>query len=211
MTALTLKSQRARRRVDEPDNPWTAPTRQGALTPVEASLAQPALELAPQPGVTRPATGLRLPWTTLSADQLAAPLFVVSAHGGAGGSTIAMLSPGWQAVGPSWPIAPDGEPPVPAILCARTSYQGLRAAQAALTDWASGSVPVRLEGLVLAAHAPGRLPKQLHPLRELVRGAAAGRVWEIGWQPQWQLADPVMPRDRVVRDLFDQLTNRTED
>ena len=62
----------------------------------------------------------------------------------------------------------------------------VRAAQAALTDWASGSVPVRLEGLVLLAHAPGRLSKQLRPLRELVRGAAAGLVWEIGWQPQWQ-------------------------
>jgi hypothetical protein len=211
VTALTLKSQRARRRVDEPDNPWTATTDHATLTPVEDSPAQPEGELTPQPGVSRPAAELRLPWTTLPADQLATPLFVVSAHGGAGGSTIAMLSPGWLAVGPSWPIAPEGEPPVPAIVCARTSYQGLRAAQAALTDWASGSVPLRLEGLVLLAHAPGRLPKQLRPLRELVRGAAAGHVWEIGWQPQWQLAEPAMPRDRRLRDLFDQLTNRTED
>ena len=127
-------------------------------------------------------------------------VWLTSAHGGAGSSTLAELAVGWRAAGRAWPISPEPDRPARVLLCARTSYTGLRSAQAALTDWASGRVPVRLEGLVLLAAAPGRLPKQLRPLLELVRGAA-GRVWEIGWQSQWLIGPPAMTRDRGLREL----------
>lgn len=62
------------------------------------------------------------------------------------------------------------------MLVARTNARGLRAAQLAATEWASGDVPVHLEGLVLLADAPGRLPKALKQFVRLVAGGGATRV-----------------------------------
>jgi hypothetical protein len=43
---------------------------------------------------------------------------------------------------------------------------------------------------VLIADAPGRLPKELRALAELVASAAPGRSWQLPWQPDWRLAPP---------------------
>lgn len=192
-------------------NPWLAPPTAAAALDSADPIGPP---LSPQPGgVSPPPPPRRLAWRTLSDDELPVALWLVSAHGGAGCSTLAALSGGWRAAGCAWPIAPPTRP-ARALLCARTSHTGLRAAQAALTDWTSGRVPVRLEGIVLLASAPGRLPKQLRPLLELVRGAAPGRVWEIGWQPQWQIGPPTMPTDRQLKHLYDrfgQLTTQPQE
>jgi hypothetical protein len=182
------------------ENPWVTPA--NGRSPA-ASVARPeplAAAPAPQPGVLPPHPAQRLPWRELSREELLVAVWLTSAHGGAGSSTLAELTVGWRAAGSAWPISPEPDRPARVLLCARTSYTGLRSAQAALTDWTSGRVPVCLEGLVLLAAAPGRLPKQLRPLLELVR-AAAGRVWEIGWQPQWLIGPPAMTRDRGLREL----------
>jgi len=205
---MSVVRRRAEQRVEEV-NPWVArapsePANQpDSREPRDAVAPLPA----PLPGVTAPAPQRRLASRTLSLQELLVPGFIVSAHGGAGASTLAALSPGWQAAGQAWPVSPDPGRPVRVLLSARTSYTGLRAAQAALIDWTSGRVPVQLEGLALLACAPGRLPKQLRPLLELVRGGLPGRVWEIGWQPQWQLGEPTMPADRDLKDLFAALRN----
>src|SRR6059058_5877912 len=183
-----------------PENPWLTPPASApavATRPIEVSAPSPQR----QPGVLPPPPEQRLPWRELTRQELLVPVWLTSAHGGAGSSTLAELSVGWRAAGRAWPISPEAGRPARALVCARTSYTGLRAAQAALTDWASGRLPVQLEGLVLLAAAPGRTPKPLRPLLELVRGAA-GRVWEIGWQPQWLLGPPVLTGDRGLRDLF---------
>jgi hypothetical protein len=183
-----------------PENPWLTPQPPApavATRPIEVSAPSPQ----PQPGVVPPPPEQRLPCRELTRHELLVPVWLTSAHGGAGASTLAELSVGWRAAGRAWPISPEPDRPARTLVCARTSYTGLRAAQAALTDWASGRLPVQLEGLVLLAAAPGRTPKPLRPLLELVRGAA-GRVWEIGWQPQWLLGPPVLTGDRGLRDLF---------
>jgi hypothetical protein len=187
----------------QPDNPWLTPPASPSeppARPVEVSVDAPA----PQPGVLPPPPEQRLPLRELSRQELLVPLWLTAAHGGAGCSTLVELSVGWKEAGRAWPLSPQPDRPARVLLCARTSYTGLRAAQAALTDWASGRVPVKLEGLMLAAAAPGRLPRQLRPLLELVKGAA-GRVWEVGWQSQWLIAPPVMTADRGLRELFDEL------
>lgn len=185
----------------QPDNPWLTPP----PTPHEKPPARPvqvtADAPAPQPGVLPPPPEQRLPLRELSRQELLVPMWLTAAHGGAGCSTLAELSVGWRDAGRAWPLSPQPDRPARVLLCARTSYTGLRAAQAALTDWASGRVPVTLEGLVLAAAAPGRPPKQLRPLLELVKGAA-GRVWELGWQSQWLTGPPVMTADRGLRELI---------
>ena len=184
------------------ENPWVTPPPGLPRTPKPAPVEVTPGAWGPQPGVPPPPPEQRLGARELSREELLVPIWLTSAHGGAGSSTLAQLSVGWRAAGTAWPISPEPGRPARVLLCARTSYTGLRAAQAALTDWASGRVPVHLEGLVLLAAAPARTPKQLRPLHELVRGAA-GRVWEIGWQSQWLTGPPVITRDRGLRELFE--------
>lgn len=186
------------------ENPWITTWRppeqpERKPGPIEVTADSPT----PQPGVQPPPPEQRLPSRQLARKELLVPVWLTSAHGGAGSSTLADLSGlGWRAAGTAWPISPDPNRPARVLLCARTSYTGLRAAQVALTDWASGRVPVELEGVVLLAAAPGRLPKPLRPLLELVRGAA-GRVWEVGWQSPWLVGPAVMTGDRGLRELFE--------
>jgi hypothetical protein len=131
----------------------------------------------------------------------------VSAHGGAGESTLERLLPGSKAAGHAWPISPSRARPARVLLVARTNFSGLTAAQRALRDWASGAVPVQLDGLVLMADAPGRLPKELRALSQLVASAAPGRSWQLPWQPAWRLAPPSLDRaSHEAQDLIAHLT-----
>lgn len=61
------------------------------------------------------------------------------------------------------------------------------AAQHAATEWASGSLGegVHLEGLVLVPDAPGRLPKELRHLAQVV-GGGVPRVWMLPWVESWR-------------------------
>jgi hypothetical protein len=106
----------------------------------------------------------------------------VGCHGGAGVTTLA------TAIGQSaadarghWP-APQRPDLARTVLVARTHFHGLSTAQLVGRQWASGSVPEGTEvlGLVLVADAPGKLPRPLRDLAQLVSGGFP-RVWEIPW------------------------------
>ena len=123
----------------------------------------------------------------------AARVWWIGVHGGAGESTLEQLLEGSRAAGHAWPVPPPGthaaaRPSV--VLVARTHAHGLRAAQAAAREWASGDVPVRLLGLLLIADAPGRLPRALRDLSRLVAGGVPAS-WSIGWYEPWRLGTPV--------------------
>ena len=98
--------------------------------------------------------------------------------------------PGGFNAGRYWPVP---QPPgrVQVLLVARTHASGLRAAQAAARQWASGSfgAGVTLLGLIAVADAPGRLPRPLRDLLSLVSGGLP-RVWEMPWVEAWRLGDP---------------------
>jgi len=128
-----------------------------------------------------------------------AELWVVGAHGGSGESTLAGLVDSWLPAEHAWPDAPL---PAGCVVTARTSVAGLLAAQAALRQWAAGDTPVALAGLVLLADAPGRLPRPLRELADLVAGGAP-RCWSIPWIEQWRLGEPHLTRHvtRLIRDL----------
>lgn len=80
------------------------------------------------------------------------------------------------------------------VLVARTSHTGLAAAQTALAQWAAGDTPpVDLLGLVLSADAPGRIPRALRELTQLV-GGGAPRAWQLPWIEEWRTGEPVIPR-----------------
>ncbi|GAA1707606.1 hypothetical protein GCM10009745_64350 [Kribbella yunnanensis] len=175
-------------------NPWTRqqqPEPGPARGPAQTANLTPRGPSAPQHGVPAPAEDQRLPKFAIPA---ADTLWWVGAHGGAGESTMAQLLPGTRAANHRWPIPP---PPVPTpvILVARTNGSGLRAAQRAATEWASGVVQgVAVLGLVLIADASGRLPRVLDDFADIV-GGGVPRVWELPWIEEWRRGEAPTPEN----------------
>ena len=166
-------------------------------------MTTPTGPIGPQAGVAAPA-GPALPTRRL---DVVADVYVVGAHGGAGESTVAALNPAWWAeTGHGWPLVSTSPSPR-VLLVARTSASGLRAAQAAATQWAAGAAPpMTLLGLVLVADAPGRLPRALRELVRLVSGGVP-RTWMLPWNEPWRLGEEITVRGRrqpaavLVRDV----------
>ena len=186
------------------ENPWT---RQQSPTPgQQPSPPSPPPDLtprgpsAPQHGVPAPAEDQRLPKFAIPA---ADTLWWVGVHGGSGETTMSLLLPGTRAANHRWPIPP---PPVPTpvILVARTHGSGLRAAQRAAIEWASGVVQgVAVLGLVLIADAPGRLPRVLDDFADIV-GGGVPRVWDIPWIEEWRRGEAPTP-DNTPDEVFEVL------
>jgi hypothetical protein len=158
----------------------------------------------PLPFVAAPEQGLR---------TLRTPhnrwVWFVGAHGGCGESTLAELLPNAGAAEHRWPLPADGGVPA-VVLVARTSYTGLLAARAALTQWAAGDTPpVQLLGLVLSADAPGRDPKPLRDLADVVAGGTRDRtVWRLPWVEAWRIGERA---DRkITARLFSDLGRLTD-
>jgi hypothetical protein len=189
-------------------NPWTRQQQQTpASGPQEPSTAPPPQPdfsprgpSAPQHGVPPPAEDERLPKFAI---PVADTLWWVGVHGGAGETTMSLLLPGTRAANHRWPIPP---PPVPTpvILVARTHGSGLRAAQRAAIEWASGVVQgVAVLGLVLIADAPGRLPRVLDDFADIV-GGGVPRVWDIPWIEEWRRGEAPTP-DNTPDEVFEVL------
>lgn len=168
-----------------------------ALAPVRE--LQPQAESVPAPGVGLPRRSVDVPPATVA-------VWWVGTHGGAGESTLEQLLEGSRAMSHAWPQADDSSERPQVILVARTSARGLRSAQLAATEWASGTVLVQLLGLVLIADAPGRLPRPLRDFAQVVAGGVP-RVWRLPWVEQWRLGDPVCTdtAPRAVTEFLDEL------
>ena len=190
-------------------NPWLTP-----MTPTEPHPEPAAPRPAPPTttGPTHPQRGIPVPSRLLpiASRSTPAPLWILGVHGGAGETTIADLIPGAVAAGHAWPRLWDSSSRV--LMTARSNAAGLHAAQAAAQQWASGHVDqVELIGLVILADAPGRLPRPLKDLADLVAGGVP-RTWRIGWIDSWRRGEPAAldnaPRDvrHMVRDVI-ALTN----
>lgn len=178
-------------------NPWASPP----VMPVQSPAPErPVRARVWKPGAQVSMTG-GLP--IVSAQGQECPLWVVAAHGGAGATSWARLLGAGDA-GVGWPD-PSGF--TRAVVVARNSFVGLRAAQSAAIQWASGQVErVELAGLVLSADAPGRPVKELVELRKRIEGAFP-RVWLVSFQAAWrvQLAWEA-PTSREVRKVLKDLS-----
>ncbi|WP_203234023.1 DUF6668 family protein [Actinomyces sp. 565] len=185
-------------------NPWLAqkkpdPEPEAPVSDVTPALTGPA---APQEHVSAPEHG-RLPSCDRPGDVA---LWWVGAHGGAGESTLSALVPEWRGGGHCWPRPPDNER-ARVVLVSRSSAYGLQAAQSAATQWAAGAVPyVELLGLVIIADAPGRLPRPLRDLAQVV-GGGVPRAWQLPWVEAWRLGEPPEQTEspRAVRRLIKDL------
>lgn len=166
-----------------PENPWVrsspqaAPAPEIVQAPVEASV--PLGVTAPQDGVPVPDRADRLPQRQT---PHGATVWWLGVHGGAGESTLAALARGSRAADHAWPIPENRGSLSRVLLVARTHYAGLTAAQRAATEWASGVLgdAVRVEGLALVPDMPGRLPKELRHLAQVVAGGVP-HVWTLPW------------------------------
>ncbi|MBO0811665.1 MAG: hypothetical protein J2P23_06420, partial [Microlunatus sp.] len=128
-------------------NPWVS--RSPATAPATAATAawpRPTGPSSPQRGVPAPALHDQLPGAPQS---VAARLWIVGTHGGAGETALAALSPGWAATDHTWPLVRSAGA-APVLLVARSHLSGLQSAQAAARQWACGLVPyVDVIGLVV--------------------------------------------------------------
>lgn len=189
-----------------PSNPWVRPGPEDGK-PVaprisEVTAPAPLPRLQPQAGVDPPDT--LLPQFEIPANS-PTTLWWVAPHGGAGETTLAQLLPDSAAADHRWPITADAEGRPYVVLIARTHQSGLTAAQNAIREWASGSIPIELAGLVLVADAPGRLPKPLRAHADLVAGGVS-EVWRVPWIDAWRLGDITLDRaPGTVRKLINQL------
>jgi hypothetical protein len=107
-------------------------------------------------------------------------------HGGAGVTTLTNVIAGGMDSDRTWPVSRDGDSDV--VLVARTHEHGLRMAQAAARQWASGTLPagIRLLGLVLVPDSAGKRPRALRDLAGLISGGVP-RTWEVGWHEEFRL------------------------
>ncbi|MFC0456202.1 DUF6668 family protein [Arthrobacter liuii] len=192
--------------MSDSSNPWLSrPAAPGPSAPVSVESQVPPATgpLAPQAGVPAPDRVDQLP---IRDRQNEADLWWLGTHGGAGESSLATLVPEWPAAGHGWP-RPPGNALARVVLVARSNMRGLRAAQAAATQWAAKLVPhVEVLGLVIVADAPGRLPRPLRDFAQVV-GGGIPRTWTVPWIESWRLDEPLALSDapREVRRLIDDL------
>jgi hypothetical protein len=120
---------------------------------------------------------------------------------------VARLLPGARPAQHAWPAAGRELKTPRVLLVCRSHADGLRAAQRALTDWASPNAgfSVELLGLVVSADAPGPLPKPLRDFAALV-GGGAPRLWHLPWVPAWRMGQDPHEPPREVRSFIRTVT-----
>lgn len=172
-------------------NPWLSTPVEAPSTEAAAPPRRAARSLVPQApqaeGFTQVARGGLATWDSGPA-AANPPWWWVGCHGGAGVGTLDALLPGGGDGGRAWPLAADGGT-TRVVLVARANASGLRAAQLACRQWASGAVPsVVLLGLATVADAPGRPPKALSDLLTLVAGGFP-HVWSVPWMESLRVGE----------------------
>lgn len=137
----------------------------------------------PISNVTAPDITDRLPFIEVPETR---PVAVIGTHGGAGATALTACDTElFFDCGTAWPKT---ERHQACILVARTSARGLQSLQTALQQWAAAETPpVDLLGVVLIADAPGKLPKPLKELMQVVTGGAP-RTWQLPWDPAMRVS-----------------------
>lgn len=173
-------------------NRWVAFGAAPAADPAEAvgehPVPVPAGASRPQRSVPEPDRADRLPRRQVHGAR--PDWWWLGVHGGAGESSLELLDGGARAADHHWPLDPAGST---VVLVARSNVPGLRSAQLAATEWASGTLPgVRVAGLLVMADAPGRLPREIRDFARIV-GGGVPHLWHLPWLGSWRLGHPIAP------------------
>lgn len=119
------------------------------------------------------------------ADNWNPAVWLVSAHGGAGATTLAAMCDGFGDAGRAWPAA--DRHPWCVVVC-RENQHGLSSAQQVVLQAATGQAgSCRALGVITVADAPGKTPKQLTPALRVLKEIAP--VWRVGWVDQLRVTD----------------------
>ncbi|GAB2723013.1 DUF6668 family protein [Arthrobacter bambusae] len=165
-----------------------------ALTPTGAT--------RPQLSVPQPDHADRLPRWNVSG--ITPDYWWLGVHGGAGETSLARLDKRTRAAEHHWPLTASASV---VVLVARSNVSGLRAAQLAATEWASGTVPgIRVAGLAVLADAPGRLPREIREFARVV-GGGVPLLWHFPWIESWRFGHDVPPEElpKEARTVLDQV------
>lgn len=138
----------------------------------------------------------------------------LSAHGGAGVTTLTAAVTGSGDARRAWP-AGFGQSPYVVVVC-RAHLAGLARARDLACQHAAGLAPpeVVLLGLVVVADGPGAVPKPVRRMTTLVSGAFP-RLWWVDWVAQWRNTAPTpnsaLPPSvrRLTEDLSQLVAPRT--
>ncbi|WP_431837840.1 DUF6668 family protein [Cellulomonas sp. Y8] len=165
-----------------------------------------AAAAAPNPWTKRPeVTEPTAPAPAVTAVAATRQVWLIAAHGGAGVSTVSALTGLPVLEGPG---REQGHRRGGVLVVTRTHAAGLITTQRLLGRASALRVP--LAGLLLVADAPGRVPRQLLDLIDLVRGAVSPRPsGRLPWVPALRMRTPDMDPatvralcpPAVVRDL----------
>jgi hypothetical protein len=119
-----------------------------------------------------------------------APLvWLLSAHGGAGASTLAQVLAPAADCDRRWPGVLNNESPY-VVLIARETIGGLTHAHDLLRQHLAGLAgPSELIGLVTVAARPGRVPPEIRRYRDVV-ASLTQQVWKVNWHEEWTLVEP---------------------
>ncbi|GAB3266982.1 hypothetical protein GCM10027425_33550 [Alteromonas gracilis] len=140
--------------------------------------------VSPQPGSVDDVPAAQLPPTFIPATPHPR-LWVMGVHGGAGESTVSRLlrEPATEGRWPQYGSAP-------VLLVARTHVHGLLRLQEVATAWAAGQLPTgTVVGALLVADAPGRMPRPLRDLAQVVAGGVP-HLWRLEWSEEMRTHDP---------------------
>lgn len=201
-------------RADVP-NPWLTPAADiDVPTPAAPKKRSPDERgpKRPQSRVPAPDVVDRLAHRPVQAQGV----WLVGVHGGAGTSTLRCVLPGSADADRAWPFYANQAARATVLLVARTSAHGLSRAQTAAQEWAASTTPhINLLGLALVPDAPGRLPRALRNLVQLVSGGVP-RVWTLPWHEPWRLGHPATPESappqyRKLADDVSRLTPTTNE
>ncbi|MFJ1567689.1 DUF6668 family protein [Streptomyces erythrochromogenes] len=130
----------------------------------------------------------------------------MSAHGGAGATTLATVFGGFDA-GSQWPDpAAGGSGRI--LLVARTHASGLQAVSQVLDMIRRDEQPpgAVLQAVVLVADAPGRLPPELAKRIKVISSVV--EIHRVPWVPTWRMGDLSGPAPRELSRLSKLVNNR---
>lgn len=113
------------------------------------------------------------------------PFVWVSAHGGAGATSLALSTTVGLDLVRQWPNPVLGWPSTVAVVC-RSNTAGLDAAAELLADAASGAVPdLDVRALVVVADAPTKVSREIRSrIREL--SGTVPLLLQVEWISQWR-------------------------
>lgn len=161
-------------------------------------------------GVNAPSETERLPLMLDAPEREASDAvacWFVGAHSASGASSAAGFVSGALSSSHRWPVGAEA----PVFLVCRSHMRGVRAAQTALRDFATGRLDLSIAGLIVVADAPTRKPKEVKMLLKVLSGLVP-HIFEVPWIEAFRVSEdfPDVPPPRELQRINKSFGNDKE-